>query len=253
MLIYFDETYDGGHAYLVLGALFNPHSRYLHERLREIKRAHNFRDTRTGRYKEIKYNDCYTQENYNVCHDAIDAFMDSTSWYRAIVIKQSELDLNRFGTPHETDTLKKARAYKKFAEMLICKNTVNVVNGVLLTDELTRCNGDEFIDRMKEIFCVPGNPYYAGRNDAPLKDVLDVQSSSEQYQVIQVCDLLSGCIINDHFPTANRWKNEIRQYVVRSLGVDSLKESYWGQYKRADLDDSHPKFNIWYWHPTGSP
>jgi len=29
MLIYFDESYDNEHRYLILGALFNPHPKFL--------------------------------------------------------------------------------------------------------------------------------------------------------------------------------------------------------------------------------
>ena len=36
--------------------------------------------------------------------------------------------------------------YKKFAELLITHNTENIYNGILLVDEVKRCNGDEFIE-----------------------------------------------------------------------------------------------------------
>jgi hypothetical protein len=53
MLIYFDESYDHEHEYLLLSALFNPHSRYLHRRLSEVKRQHNYL-SRDGSLREIK-------------------------------------------------------------------------------------------------------------------------------------------------------------------------------------------------------
>ena len=57
MLIYFDESYDSEHRYLILGALFNPHSKYLHRELTEVKRKYNYLDI-TGKGLEIKYNNC---------------------------------------------------------------------------------------------------------------------------------------------------------------------------------------------------
>ena len=246
MLIYFDETYDSNHTYLVLGALFNPHSKFLHRRLTAIKKSHNF-FTADRKFEEIKYNSCYSEDRFKVCKEAVDAFLESTSWYRAIVIK--DLDLNYFGKPHELENIKKARAYKKYAEMLISSNTKHIVNGVLLTDELTRCNGDEFIEKMKETFCIPGSEFSWGKKDPTLKDVMDVRSDKDEYQVMQVCDLLSGCIINEQFPTKNPWKNEIRKYLLKNLGLPTLKETYWSQFKRWESEDNHPKFNVWYWKP----
>jgi hypothetical protein len=37
MLIYFDESYDNEHNYLLLGALFNPHPKFSHRELKELK------------------------------------------------------------------------------------------------------------------------------------------------------------------------------------------------------------------------
>ncbi len=37
MLIYLDESYDNAHTYLLLGALFNSHPKYLHRRLTESR------------------------------------------------------------------------------------------------------------------------------------------------------------------------------------------------------------------------
>lgn len=42
MLIYFDESYDNDHKYLLLGALFNPHPKFLHRELIEMKKKYNF-------------------------------------------------------------------------------------------------------------------------------------------------------------------------------------------------------------------
>lgn len=250
MLIYFDESYDNNHYYLLLGALFSLHPRYLHRKLLEIKKKNNYFE-QDGSLKEIKYNDCYRKEDFTVAREAIDAFMESTSWYRCIAIDQkNKMDLHYFGRPFESDPIKKARAYKKFAELLIKHNTENIYNGVLLTDNIKRCNGDEFIERMKEIFCVPLKYHSSGKFHPTLKHIAEVSSKLEQYQVLQICDLLTGCVLNNLFPTKNFYKNEIRKYLVQLVKVDSLLPKDWNRYSKTFAEEYYPKFNIWYWKPA---
>lgn len=55
MLIYFDESYDNEHQYLILGALFNPHPKFLHQKLSQIKQKYNYL-SQDGTLREIKYN-----------------------------------------------------------------------------------------------------------------------------------------------------------------------------------------------------
>ena len=149
MLIYFDESYDNEHRYLILGALFNPHQKFLHRELLKMKREYNFLDGR-GKALEIKYSNCTTKQREEMNCRAIDIFMRSTSYFRAIVIDQTIMNLDYFGRKSDDNKIKMARAYKKFAELLLAHNTENIYNGVLLTDELNRCNGDRFIEIMKQ-------------------------------------------------------------------------------------------------------
>lgn len=248
MLIYFDESYDNAHKFMILGALFNPHPAFLHRRLSEIKRNHGYLNS-DGSLKEIKYNLCFCIENFNICRGIIDSFLESTSWFRAIVVKSDFLDLSYFGRPYETVEIKKARAYKKFAELLIAHNTENTFNAVLLTDRLTRCNGDEFIERMKECFSMPGVMYSINQTVPTLKHIAEVESSLEQYHVIQVCDLLTGCVLNNLVPTVNQYKNSIRLHLVGKLGVKNLLPESWSSYSKTFAQAFLPKFNVWYWKP----
>lgn len=246
MLIYFDESYDTPNfRYLLLGALFNPHPRFLHRCLTEIKRKNNF-IINGGVLGEIKYNYCKTQRDYEVCRRAIDAFFESTSWFRCIVIKQEDFDLNRFGKPYEQDKIKRARAYKKFAELLICHNTENIHGGVLLTDQLTRCSKDLFIEKMNDLFCASGKEYSENKKIPTLTRVEEIPSHLEQYQVLQLCDLLMGCILNNIFPTKNKFKNLIREYLITKLGVKNLLVESWEKYSKNLVETVYPKFNIWY-------
>ena len=248
MLIYFDESYDQHHTYLLFGALFNPHPKYLHRKMLDIKTRHNFRG-KDGGFEEVKYNTCFNDKHFHVYKEVVDAFFESTSWFRAIVIKQTDLDLSYFGKHYEEESIKRARAYKKFAEMLIAANTKDTIENVLLTDKLTRCQGDEFLERMKEIFCLKESGFSEGKHATTLKDIQEVDSSQDQYQLIQLCDLLLGCVLNNLIPAQNAWKNEIRKHVVKSMSVPSLLEDFWGKMPKWELDNRYPKFSVWYWKP----
>ncbi len=248
MLIYFDESYDSNHKYLILSALFNPHPRFLHRKLKEIKKEKDYLN-KDGSLREIKYNYVTDKRKLIIAKKAIDIFFESTSWFRCVVIEQSLIDLNRFGKEKEAEKIKKARMYKKFAELLITHNTENIYNGILLVDEVKRCNGDEFIELMKQEFCLPFGKHSQNSDIPTLKDVIEIKSHLEQYQVNQINDILMGCILNNLKPTAKKEKNQVRQYLIRKLGTKDLLKQTWERYSKGYAEAYHPKFNIWYWKP----
>jgi hypothetical protein len=249
MLIYFDESYDTNHNYLILGALFNPHPKFLHRELSQIKRNHGYTD-KNGYLLELKYNRCLNEYLLKLCSEAIDIFVKSTSYFCCIVIDQKILDLNYFGQKHEDNKIKMARAYKKFAELLIAHNSDNIYNGVLLTDELKRCQGDRFIELMKQDFCLPDGKYCDKPNRPTLKHIADIHSDLQEYQVCQINDIMIGCVLNNLVPTTNEYKNSLREYLIKAMGVDNLLPTYWNKYSKKYVEEYYPKFNIWYWKPN---
>ncbi len=249
MLIYLDESYDNQHTFLLLGALFNPHPKYLHRRMSEIKTSRGF-VLPNGKLREIKYRDCRRQLEHDVARDMVDAFFASTSWFRCIAIENAKLDLGRFGQSHESNKIKKARAYKKFSELLIAHNAGQLQGGVLLADSMVRCHGDEFLERMRDVFATPNAGLSVGKAAPTLRHIAEVNSAAENYQVLQICDILLGCVLNNLFPTQNKWKNSLREGLVERLGVESLLPNAWHQYSKTYCEKYHPKFNIWYWRPA---
>lgn len=249
MLIYFDESYDNDKKWLLLWAWFHPHSTYLHRRISEIKKNHNF-SYPDGTPKEIKYNKCINQKNLTVCKEVIDAFFESTSYFRLIAIEQGAewFDLDRFGNAWENDYMKFARMYKKFAELLVKHNTDNLYNWVLLTDELTRPKTDIFFTLMEELFCNPGKNHSGGKKEPTLKEIKEVSSHLEQYQVLQVTDLLMWCVLNHLKPTVNPFKTEIANYLASKVWSNFKKED-WVEYSKPYCETYWPKFNIWFWSP----
>lgn len=249
MLIYFDESYDQEHRYLILGALFNPHPKFLHRQWLQTKRELGAIG-RNGKALEIKYNNCTTSMNQELCCRAIDIFIKSTSYFRAIVVDQDIMDLEHFGKKSEDTKIKMARAYKKFAELLLSHNTENVYNGVLLTDELTRCHGDKFIEIMKEDFCVIEGKHCNDEHKPTLKEITEIRSHLEEYHTNQINDILLGCILNNLKPTSKEYKNNVRKHLIKSLGVANLLPETWNKYSKSLVENYYPKYNIWYWKPS---
>lgn len=248
MIVYLDESYDQpDKRFLLLGLLFSP-SKRLHRLLTEIYKRKCCLD-RHKNIIEIKYNNCFSTHNYDVCTDFINAFLRSDSWFCAIVVntKTTTFDLSYFGKTHEPESIKKARVYKKFTELLISRNARRIRNAVLLVDEVTRCNHDRFIELIRESFCIPGAGYSTNKDYPIFRHIGSIKSDTPENVRLCVCDLLLGCILNNNLPARNRWKNNLRKYLVVRLGIKDLLESTW---IRKGIDSKvRRKFRIWYWKP----
>lgn len=207
---------------------------------------------RNGKVLEIKYSNCSTRLRQELCCKAIDIFIKSTSYFRAIVIDQSVMNLDYFGKKSEPDKIKMARAYKKFAELLLSHNTENIYNGVLLTDELTRCDGDKFMEIMKQDFCVLGGQHCNDGSRTTLKEITDIRSHLEEYHVNQINDILIGSILNNLKPTHKEYKNNVRIHLIKNLGIKNLLPESWCKYSKKIVEEYYPKYNIWYWKPKNN-
>jgi hypothetical protein len=248
VIVYLDESYDQpDKRFLLLGLVFSP-SKKLHRLLTEIHKKKRCLDKHKN-IIETKYNNCFSAHNYEICKDFIDAFIGSDSWFCAIAVdtKTTTFNLSYFGKPHEPEALKKARVYKKFSELLISKNTKRIANAVLLVDEVTRCNHDRFIELIRESFCTPGKGQSTDKEYPIFRHIGSTKSDSPENIRLCVCDLLLGCILNNNLPTRNRWKNNLRKYLITRLGMKDLLEPTWAS--RAIDSRIRRKFRIWYWKP----
>lgn len=221
----------------------------MHRRIGQIKRQANYRAP-DGSLREIKYNRCKTEYDFAVARDMVDMFMESTSWYRCIAIEQALINLKHFGKAYEPQKIKQARLYKKFCELLIGHNAKGISNATLLADKMTRCTGDRFVAVMEECFGRPGEGWCRDKAEPVLKHIDEVDSALEQYQTLQLCDLLTGCVLNALVPTANPWKTAIRQHLAGVLGVQDLLPATWRDCSRRRLEQCHPRFSVWYWRPN---
>ncbi len=239
MIVYFDESYDNAHDYLLYGALFLPDSSTLHRRIEDVRRE-------TGCEVEIKYTWCKTAFGYRVCSRVVDEFIADSAYFRCVVVPQHKFDYSRFGRPDESAAILKARAYKKFTEMLLHPNVMQVKDAVFLADELTRCRGDEFLERISERFNPPGGK-------RTFRHLAEVSSKIRSYQCLQACDLLLGCVLNNLRPTANKYKNQIRKYLCEKVDVPSFLPKAWEHAGLREVRNRCPKFSVWYWRAKKWP
>ena len=119
MIIYLDESYDWQGTYFLLGALFvrENHDVFL-SAFNNIKREEKFARP-DGALRELKYKKINHDNHERAAVKTIQAFKAQSAYFRAVVIPQSSFDLTFYGKRYEPDNIKRARAYKKFAEMLI--------------------------------------------------------------------------------------------------------------------------------------
>jgi len=250
--IFLDESYDQpNQSFTILGALFSESGSPLHAELRRAKCKHGFSKP-DGSLGELKYNECIDRRCLRTARDAVDAFLgDDQSRFACIVVEKRLLDRRRFGKSHEPDKIIDARIYKKFAELLLKQHMAKTEGAVLLADSMTRCHGDRFLELLKELFGTSGDHYSAGRTAPLIKHVQEVHSHLEPYQVLQICDLFCGCVLNENLPAANprSGKNRIRQYLCRQLGVADLSRRRW--LPRVGVPwATKEKFDVWYWQPS---
>lgn len=246
MIIYFDESYDNNINYFILGYLFNfnsTNSRLLKEiiAIKENLKLYG----KKHKYQEIKYSTCSTEKKYSAAEQMVDSFIKSNSYYRAIVIEKNKRNLNLFGKSEWSKELKKAILKKKFAEMLLLHNSNYTNDSLLYCDEMQHCSDDFFVDKLKETFCY----YYQKHNIPRLKDILEIDSKAFEYQVSQINDILTGCILSSLISPQNEYKNKIRDHLINRLKVPSLLPSFWKKLDKTTAMKEYPKYNVWYWEP----
>src|ERR1700682_114280 len=116
MIIYLDESYDWQGVYFLLGALFvaEDHDIFL-ESFNSLKRVETF-GLADGTLRELKYAKIIHGNLEKAAAKAIKTEKAHNGYFRADIVPQAQFNLNYFGKPYELDKIKRARAYKKFAE-----------------------------------------------------------------------------------------------------------------------------------------
>jgi hypothetical protein len=256
--IYADESGTHGHQWLIIGMLFVPNHGPLHAALCRAKEDHGYLNTsprRSARYKETHLTEFKSSRDVEVGKRWLDLFVAHDCYYRCAVIDWSVWDGKFFGDAFDPEPLKKRRAYKKWAEMLL-QVEVKLPDGrprfyhaKFFLDRLRILHGYDVLDHLRMRF----TETYHG--SSPYIDQFQhTDSWKDANQCLQLCDLLTGCLYQSLVPAKSPPKQEMRAYLDQTLaplGVHRNSPSFWRQYAPNTLTEHFPKFSAWYWQPTG--
>jgi hypothetical protein len=254
--IYVDESGTHDDKWLIIGMLFVPDHGALHSDLCKAKEAVRYFNTspkRSARYKETHLREFRSPRDVEVAKQWIDIFCKQNCHYRCVVVDWSIWDGSYFGDPFEPEALKKRRAYKKWAEMLLHPELKSpsgsgvICDARLFLDRLRIAYGYDALGELKIRF----TENYQGA--APyIKEFQDTDSWRDANQCLQLCDLLTGALYQELVPSRRIEKLAARDYLASSLqpfGVDRLAPGFWKQFNQATLNQHLPKFSAWFWQP----
>jgi hypothetical protein len=256
--IYADESGTHSDQWLIIGMLFVPDHGPLHSALCKAKEDvgyFNQSPKKTARYKEIHLSEFKSCRDVEVGKKWIDVFLAHNCYYRCVVIDWSTWAPQYFGDPFEAESLKKRRAYKKWAEMLLQpelklpSGDPRFFNATFYLDKLRILYGYDVLDHLRVRFTAD----YQGSSPY-IEKFQHTDSWKDANQCLQLCDLLTGCVYQSLVPAKSAEKSDMRTYLDKTLallGVTKNTPSFWKQYASNTLTTHFPKFSAWYWRPTG--
>lgn len=250
MRLYIDESGTHGGDWLVIGMLFVPDHGSLHSALCSVKedqKYFNGKLDRKARYRETHFAEFKKNRDAVMAKAWIDKFTASTAVFRSVVIDWRIYQGKFFGDPFEPEALKKRRAYKKWAEMLLQPEVAKVKDARLFLDKLLLMYGYDVLDELRERF----TKNYEGKRPR-IQSFDAVDSWKDAHQCLQLCDLLTGAVYRKLVPPTRAVKVEVVDYLYGALVAHGVKQrdvGFWKQYSDANLGDHFPKFSEWYWRP----
>ncbi|MGO9814692.1 MAG: DUF3800 domain-containing protein [Isosphaeraceae bacterium] len=255
--IYADESGTHDQQWLIIGMLFVPNHGPLHADLCKAKDDQGYFNTspkRSARYKEVHLAEFRSKRDVEIGKRWVDLFITHDCYYRSVVFEWAKWDGKHFGDPFEPDALKKRRAYKKWAEMLLHLELKGkggrppILNASFYLDRLRIMYGYDVVDHLRSRF----TRNYVG--DSPhIGDFQHTDSWKDANQCLQLCDLLTGCLYQELSPSKKPEKLEVRDYLAESLkplGVKRLAPGFWKQFDPSTLNQHLNKFSAWFWRPN---
>ena len=253
MRIYADESGTHGGHWLVIGMLFVPDHHLLHPALTNTKDTLRYFNTskKHAKYRETHFANFQSLIDVEVARKWSDEFCLSTAYFRAVVVDWRIYQGKYFGDPFEPESLKKRRAYKKWAEMLLHPEvSASKFHGAsFYLDRLDVIHRYDVITHLRERF---SKDEYQGK-DPWIREYQAVSSWKDAHQCLQLCDLLVGALNQGLTPSTNEFKLEARDYLLKKLEpykIKSFGPSFWRGYSKSTLTKHFPRFSVWFWEPT---
>lgn len=252
--IYADESgTHGDSAWLVIGMLFVPDHHVLHPTLCAVKDELGYLNTSpklSSHYKETHFADFRSPRDARLGREWIDRFLVSQAVFRAIVVDWSLFQGKYFGDAFEDQALKKRRAYKKWAELLLQPEVYRLRDAAFYLDRLGVLKGYDVLSHLRERFTL--NEFGEAWRNPRISTFQAADSWKDANQCLQLCDLLVGCISQGLTPGNNAAKRETSSYLYERLKPYGVKDSapgYWRGYSQAIMSRHFPKFSEWFWRP----
>lgn len=208
--IYADESGTHAENWLVIGMLFVPDHGHLHSSLCAVKERERYFNLgpRRAKYKEIHFSGLKSPRDIAVSRAWIDCFLSSTAVFRSVVVDWSRFEGRYFGDPFEQESLKKRRAYKKWAEMLLQPELANITGATFYLDRLRVLHGHDMIVSLKDRF---QRTRYGEQLSRPrIRELQATESWKDANQCLQLCDLLVGAIHQSLVPSGRKAKLEVK-------------------------------------------
>lgn len=253
--IYVDESGTHAEQWLIIGMLFVPDHGALHADLCRVKDELHYFNTspkHKARYKETHLAHFRSPRDAELGQKWLDVFVKHSCYYRCVVIDWSIWNGKYFGDPFESEALKKRRAYKKWAEMLLHPELKSPPSGQpiyhakLYLDRLKIMQGYDVLEHLRERF----TSNYEGAS--PYIDSFQhTDSWHDANQCLQRCDLLTGALYQQLVPAQKADKRAVCEHlacVLKPFGVKELRPSFGRQYG-STLTRHFPKFSAWFWRP----
>ena len=229
---------------MVIGMLFVPDHGPLHSNLVAVKEDAGYfnKTAKKARYKETHLTKFKSDRDVAVAKGWIDVFAKHGCYFRSIVIDWSRWDGRHFGDPFDPDALKRRRAYKKWAEMLLQPEVADFRNATLYLDRLRILYGYDILEHLRMRF----EPKQK-RWRPPIETFQLSDSWTDAMQCLQLADLLSGAVSQRLTPSSNPHKLAVMEYVYSTL-KPYRPDSVWGPYEK-NIIHRAPKISEWFWRP----
>lgn len=258
--IYVDESGTHDEKWLIIGMLFVENHGALHSALCRVKDRLSYFNTssrKKSRYRETHLTKFRSRRDLDVGKEWLKQFVTHQCYYRCVVVDWGIWDGSYFGDAFEAESLKKRRAYKKWAEMLIQPElmrddrTPRFYHAKLYLDRLRVVHHYDVLDHLRSRF----TENYQG--DSPYIESFEhTESWKDANQCLQLCDLLTGCMYQALVPAGKQSvKTEMRDELAATLephGIKHLGPEFWKQYAPNTLTKHFPKFSAWFWRPAGN-